>query len=148
RSSLRSVEQQLLVEPGRRRHDLAVVVEPVQAQHAVEVQGAAALKLSDLDVRHARSKALLAHASQPSELARKLDRRSPPQFGRERVPQDRVLVVEAVRANRLAEALVALVMHERAPDRNAVRAGRAVSSRPAPSRLAVDYATRVHRPEA
>ncbi len=122
-------------------------VDAVQAQHEVEVQRAAALVLGHLHVRRAHPQLALLGLRQARELTRHLVRRPPPQLGRERVPQHRVLVVEALRADRLAEPRIVLVVDLVARERHAVRARLALPPRPAPARLAVDHATRVHRPE-
>ena len=82
----------------------------IQPDHAVEVQRPAALILRDLHVRHPHPAAKLAmrHAGQPRELARDLDRRPPPQLRRERVPDHRLLVVKALRAQRLTQPRIVL----------------------------------------
>ena len=118
----RGVDQQLALYSRRRRLELAVLADAVEAQDAVEVQRAAALELGDLHVGDPHAQPLLRDAAQPGELARELDRRPPPQLGRERVPEHGVLVVKALRADRLAQARVVLVVDLVARERDAVRA--------------------------
>ena len=90
----------------------------------MKVQRPAALVLGDLHVGDAHAPAQLAvrEAGQARELARDLDRRPPPQLRRQRVPQHRVLVVEAVRAQRLAQPRVVLVVDLAARQPHPVRA--------------------------
>src|SRR4051812_42013066 len=89
------VDQQPRVELAGRRLELAGLTAAVEPQHAMEVQHTAALELRDFDVGDPYPQPVLADAGQPGELACELDRRVAPQLRRERVPQHRVLVIEA-----------------------------------------------------
>ena len=116
----------------------------------MEVQRAAALVLGHLHVRRAHTSSRTASDSVRRASSRGIwIRRPPPQLRRERVPQHRVLVVEALRADRLAEPRIVLVVDLVARDRRR-HAGTTspFAPRPAPPRLAVDHAARMHRPEA
>jgi hypothetical protein len=145
--SERSVNKKLGAVFLGRRNELALVTNAVQAQHDVDVQSPSALVLRDLHVGRAHTQLALLAARQPGELTRHLVGRLPPQLGDECIPEDRVLVVEALSADRLAQPRVVLIMDLVARERHAMPADLSATTRPAPARLTVDHAARVHRPE-
>ena len=144
--SERCVDQQLAAVTVRRL-DGAILRHAIEPQDEVEVQRTAALTLRDLHVRRPHLQLALLRPGQARELARHLIRRPPPQLRRHRVPQHRVLVVEAPRADRLPQARVVFVVDLVARERRAMRARLALAPWPASARLAVDDAARVHRSE-
>ena len=145
--------QQLAGELRRRRLDeLGPVLRlrGVEPNDDVEVQAAAALILRDLHVRHPHPLAQppLGDPEQAGELARDPDRRPPPQLRRQRVPDHRPLVVKALRADRLPEPRIILVVDLAARQPDTVRAHRRLAARMAPLPCAVALPHAVHRPEA
>jgi hypothetical protein len=121
----------------------------VDAHHEMEMQRPATLVLRHLHIRDPRPlpQPPLRRARQPGELARDLDRRSPPQLWGQRIPDHGLLVVEAVRAERLAEPRIIRVVDLAAGQTNTMPAHRRVPPRTAPQRLAVALAGCVDRPE-
>ena len=117
----------------------------------MHVHEPALLVLGDLHVRRAHEalESLLRDAEPASELARQVDRGPPPQLAEQVVPQQRARVVEALAAQRLAQARIVLGVHARARERVAVRADRRVAAGPAAPRPPVrsEHAS-VNRPEA
>ena len=105
----------------------------------MQVHEAAALVLGDLRVGDAYELAqrLLRHAGQPRERAREVDGRAPPQLAERVVPDHRRGVIEALAAQRLAQARLVLVMHPAAGQPDAVRANGRVAAWPAAPRGAV-----------
>jgi hypothetical protein len=123
----------------------------VQPDHGVDVDEAARLVFGDLRERDADGLAqpLLRQSACLRELARHVDRRAPPELAEQVVPQHRRVVVEALRADRLAVPFVISVMDDVAADPSPVRAHRRVASRQASANLAGRVgAVRVHRSEA
>jgi hypothetical protein len=116
----------------------------------VEVHHAAALELRHLDVGHTDplARRLLRQAGLAGELALDVGARALEQAARVVVPQRAALVVEAVRADRLAEAQVVLGVALAAGQRAAVQARLAPAARTARQPLAAGLADRVHRAEA
>ena len=117
----------------------------------MQVHEAAALVLGDLRVRHAHElpQPLVGHPGQPGKHARQVDRGAAPEFRKRVVPDHRSGVVEAVRADRLAQAQVVFAVHLAAGQPDAVLAGRRVPAWAAAPRPAVwANASRVHEPEA
>ena len=80
------------------------------------------------------------HAVQPREDAGEVDRRSPPQLRQRVVPNHRPLVIEALRADRLTQPRVILVVHLHAVIRldRAMPAYRATEVKPPPARFDVE----------
>ena len=94
----RGVDQQLrVVARARGASSSPSSSTPSRRSDAVEVQRAAALELGDLDVGHAhRAARFWLTPSRRASSRGSWIARPPPQLGRERVPQHRVLVVEAL----------------------------------------------------
>jgi hypothetical protein len=142
------VGEQLRVERLRRRSEL--VADAVESPERVEVDDAAALELGDLDVRHAHplARVLLREARLAGELALDVGTRALEQPARVVVPQRAPLVVEAVRADRLAEARIVIGVAPAARQRAPVRAGLAAAARAARQPPTARLANRVHWAEA
>jgi len=138
---------------GRRLHFVSAIwrLRRVEANQHVEVQRTTPLVLRDLDVGHAHApvELPLADPDQAGELARDSDRGAAPELWRHRVPQRRVFVVEAFRAERLAELGIVFGVELATREPHAVPADLAMPARPATSRLAARReAPGVHEAEA
>ena len=85
----------------------------------MQVHQPACLVLGDLDVRDPRElpQPLLRDPEHGGEVTGEVDGRAPPQLPERVVPDHRGLVVEALNAQRLAEARVVLVVHLAAGER-------------------------------
>ena len=119
--------------PGRR-------VDAVEPEDGVEVDDAACLELGDFGVGEPDAGAVA--AGEPVEAAPQGDDGAAPQLGSVAVPDDGRVVVVAVRAQRLAEAAVVVLVPLAAGQATAVRAGGVL----APGAAAQDLAARAWWP--
>src|SRR6266498_450844 len=133
----------------RRRLDLAGAARSIEPDERVEVDHAPPLVLGDLGVADAHDLRELGgrESGGARQLAAEVDGRSTPERRRQRVPDDRGLVVEAVRADRLAKARVVGLVAAPAPGRAPVRASCARASRMARPDGPAALAATVDRPE-
>jgi hypothetical protein len=146
--------EQLGVEARRWRVQLVLAVlghRPVEPHQYVQMDQPTLLELADLGVGRAdlQIQSLLRHPGVPRERAPDVDRRAPPQLAQRVVPDHRRAVVEALHAQGIAQACVALVVLGHAGQGPPVRADRRVPTWAAASRLAVrPQRTRVHSTKA
>jgi len=123
----------------------------VQAHEDVEMDEASALELGHLQIGDPRLalELRLRDPQKGGEATRQVDRRVAPELTQAVVPRHRRLVVEALRAQRLTNALLPRLMANAAPHRAAVRAHGTIASRAARRRLAPGtVAAGVYRAEA
>src|SRR6266511_2282562 len=137
-------------EVRRRRLDLAgAAVGRIEADERVEVDDPAPLVLGNLGVADAHDGRELSRreSNGARQLAAEVDGRPAPERRRQRVPDDRGLVVEAVRADRLAEGLVVGLVAAPAPGRASVPASSVWAARMARPDGPALLAATVDRPE-